>query len=180
MPHRGTKATLRDRPARADLATAVEKSVYQRMSCLDLLRRGLQYKRNVKRGWLFDLLIAEKIIEDSKAAKNDRLWKDYQAQQVFIQGMQAALGDEFDPRASKQGRKENGDFDTNKNGVPQNFLTVKYLLHAYDYSYSSFKRLKASSNFIVEKKNKYTKIKGSLYSKIKNLPQGFTHLIGCI
>ncbi len=30
----------------------------------------------------------------------------------------------------------------------QNYLTVKYLLHAYDLSYTSFKRMKASSNFV--------------------------------
>jgi hypothetical protein len=66
--------------------------------------------------------------------------------------MQAALGDEFDPRVSKQGRADNGDFAANKNGVQHNFLTVKYLLHAYDVSYTSFKGMKASSCFIVEKK----------------------------
>jgi hypothetical protein len=122
MPHRGTKATLRDRHVRVEFVTAVEKSVYERMSSIDLLKWGLQFKRNVKRGWLMDLLLREKILDDSKEAKNDRLWKDYLAQQVFIEGMQAALGDDFDPRASKQGRKENGDFDTNKNGVPQNLV----------------------------------------------------------
>ena len=111
MPHRGTKATLRDRQPRAEFVTAVEKSVYDRMSSIDLLKWGLQYNRNVKRGWLMDILIGEKIIADTKAAKNERLWKDYMAQQVFIEGMQAALGDDFDPRASKQGRKDNGDFD---------------------------------------------------------------------
>ncbi len=100
-----------------------------------------------------DLLVGEKIVEDTKAAKHKRLWADYQAQQFFIQGMQAALGVEFDPRASKQGRKDNGDFAANKNGVPQIFLTVKYLLHAYDFSYSGFKRMKASANFVVEKKS---------------------------
>jgi hypothetical protein len=57
------------------------------MSSIDLLKWGLHFKRNVKRGWLMDLLLAEKILDDSKEAKNDRLWKDYLAQQVFIEGM---------------------------------------------------------------------------------------------
>jgi hypothetical protein len=47
MPHRGTKATLRDRPPRAEFVAAVEKSVYERMSSLDLLKWGLLYNRNV-------------------------------------------------------------------------------------------------------------------------------------
>ncbi len=179
MPHRGEQATLRDRPSKAGpLANSVPKSVYARMSAIDLLKRGLLYKRNVKKGWLIDLLIGEKILEDNKAAKNKRVWDDYQVQQLFIQGMQAALGDEFDPRASKQGRSENGDFAANKNGVPQNFLTMKYLLHAYDFSYTSFKRMKASSCFIVEKKS--TKINKSPSSRIKNLQLDFTPLTGCI
>ena len=172
MPHRGTKATLRDRPPRAEFVAAVEKPVYERMSSIDLLKWGLQYNRNVKRGWLMDILIGEKIIADTKAAKNERLWKDYMAQQVFIEGMQAALGDDFDPRASKQGRKDNGDFDTNKNGVPQNFLTVKYLLHAYDYSYSSFKRFKASHNY-VEPEKKVHKNKGKSVFEDKEFAAGF-------
>ena len=86
--------------------------------------------------------------------------------------MQAALGDDFDPRALKQGRKENGDFDTNKNGVPQNFLTVKYLLHAYDYSYSSFKRFKASHNY-VEAVKKPHKNKGKSIFEDKEFASGF-------
>jgi hypothetical protein len=157
---------------RADFVKAVEKSVYERMSSIDLLKWGLLYNRNVKRGWLMDLLLAEKIIDASKDAKNDRLWKDYLAQQIFIDGMQAALGDEFDPRASKQGRKANGDFDTNKNGVPQNYLTVKYLLHAYDYSYSSFKRFKASHNY-VEAEKKPHKNKGKSIFEDKEFASGF-------
>ncbi len=141
------------------------------MGAIELLKWGLQYNRNVKEGWLKDLLIGEKIIEDTKEAKNQRLWADYQAQQVFIQGMQAALGDDFDPRASKQGREEIGDFAPNKNGVPQNFLTVKYLIHAYAFSYTSFKRMKASSNYVVEKK--VHKNKGKSVFEDKEFAAGF-------
>jgi hypothetical protein len=97
-------------------------------------------------------LLREKMIEDTKPAKNTKFWDDYQSEQLFIQGMQAALGDEFDPRISKQGRDENGNFAQNKNGVPQNFLRVTYLLHAYDINYTTYKRMKASSCFTVEKK----------------------------
>jgi hypothetical protein len=156
---------------------SVPKSLYARMSSIDLLKWGLQYKRNVEKGWLIDLFVGEKILEDTKPAKNTRFWQDYQAQQLFVQGMQAALGDEFDARVSKQGRAENGDFAGNKNGVPQNILTVKYLLHAYDISYTSYKRMKVSSCFIVEKK--CTKTKGSPSLRTKNSRQDFTPLTAC-
>jgi hypothetical protein len=56
--------------------------------------------------------------------------------------MQACLGEELDPRMSKQSCADNGVFTGNKNGVPQNFITVQYLLHAYDISYTTFKRMK--------------------------------------
>jgi hypothetical protein len=56
-----------------------------------------------------------------------------------MQGMQACLGDDFDPWKSKQGRdQDTGTFVQNKNGVRQNFITVKYNLHAYDISYTNF------------------------------------------
>ena len=122
------------------------------MTPIDILKWGLDYKRNVKKGWLKTLLVGEKLMTNSKAACKERFWSDYKAQCLFIQGMQAALGNEFDPRISKQGRKENGDFAANKNGVPQNVLTIKYLLHAYGISYTSYKRMNASEKFIVQKK----------------------------
>ncbi len=149
MPHRGKQAVLRTRTAEAPATVAaIPKTVFAKMSAIDLLKWGLQYNRNVPKAWLRDLLVKEKIIEDTKAAKVKRIWEDYQAQCLFIQGMQAALGDDFEPRISKQSRTEDGGFGPNKNGVPQNYLTVKYLLHAYDLSYTSFKRMKASSNFV--------------------------------
>jgi hypothetical protein len=150
MPHRGKQAVLRTRNTDAPAATvtAIQKTVFAKMSSIDLLKWGLHNNRNVNKAWLRDLLVKEKIIEDTKQAKLKRLWEDYQAQCVFIQGMQAALGDDFEPRISKQSRTEDGGFGPNKNGVPQNYLTVKYLLHAYDLSYTSFKRMKASSDFV--------------------------------
>jgi hypothetical protein len=149
MPHRGKKAVLRARPTEATATvTAIPKTVFAKMSSIDLLKWGLQYNRNVKKAWLRDLLIKEKIIEDTKQAKLKRLWEDYQAQCLFIQGMQAALGEDFEPRISNQSRTEDGGFGPNKNDVPQNYLNVTYLLHAYDLSYTSFKRMKASSNFV--------------------------------
>ncbi len=49
-------------------------------------------------------------------------------------------------RISKQKREPDGNFGPNKIGVPQNILTVKYILHAYDISYTTFKRMKKADN----------------------------------
>jgi hypothetical protein len=62
--------------------------------------------------------------------------------------MQACLGDDYEPRVRNQERRENGDFEGNKNGVPQNFVTVKYILHAYDISYTTFKRMKKNQALV--------------------------------
>ena len=109
-----------------------------------MLKWGLQYKRNVNKGWLRDILVEEQILDGSKAATQARFWSDHKAQDLFMLGMQACMGVDFDPRISKQKRGEDGQFGPNKNGVPQNFLTVKYILHAYDISYTTYKRMKKS------------------------------------
>jgi hypothetical protein len=112
------------------------------MSAIDCLKWGLLYNRNVPKGWLRDLLIKEKVLDGDKAGIQKRFWSDYKSQELFMQGMQACMGDDFEPRVSKQKREADGNFGTNKNGVPQNILTVKYILHAYDISYTTFKRMK--------------------------------------
>ena len=70
MPHRGQKALLRTSQKNTETAAPlkVAKSKYANMTAMDLLKWGLQYNRNVKKGWLKDLLISEGIIEDTKAA----------------------------------------------------------------------------------------------------------------
>ena len=149
MPHRGKQAVLRTKTTDAPaIVAAIPKTAFAKMSAIDLLKWGLQYNRNVAKAWLRDLLVKEKLIEDTNQGKVTRFWADYQAQCLFIKGMQAALGDDYEPRLPKQSRTEDGGFGPSKNGVPQNYLTVKYLLHAYDLSYTSFKRMKASDNFV--------------------------------
>jgi hypothetical protein len=146
MPIRGTTATLSNRPGQTpDLQKEVPKSKFATMSSIDVLKWGLQFKRNVSKGWLRDVLVREQILNGSKAATQARFWSDYKAQDLFMQGMQACMGDDFDPRISKQTREADGHFGQNKNGVPQNFLTVKYILHAYDISYTTYKRMKKTT-----------------------------------
>ena len=124
---------------------------------MSLLKWGLQFKRNVKKGWLRDLLVKEQILDGSKAATQARFWSDHKAQDqdVFMQGMQACMGDDFDPRVSKQKREADGHFGINKNGLPQNFLTVKYILHAYDISYTTYKRMKKAAPRVSTSKSQH-------------------------
>jgi hypothetical protein len=148
MPMRGIKATLRERaPKVAEKKSAtVSRSPFATMSAIDCLKWGLLYNRNVIKGWLRAHLIKEKVVDDNKEDIQKRFWSDYKAQELFMQGMQACMGDDFDPRISKQKREADGNFGHNKNGVPQNILTVKYLFHAYDISYTTFKRMKKADN----------------------------------
>ncbi len=154
MPHRGPLPILRTRTKDATLTEpfAVAKSKYANMTAMDLLKWGLSYNRNIKKGWLKNLLESESILDGTKAAVQKRFWEDYKAQGLFMQGMQACFGDEFDPRESKPTRDAKGGWQTNKNSVPQNVLTVKYILHGYDISYSTFKRMKKSDAFVPKTK----------------------------
>ncbi len=111
-------------------------------------------------------LTSEGILNGSKVAVQKRFWDDYKAQGLFMQGMQACFGDEFDHRLSKPSRDENGEWQPNKNGVPQNVITVKYILHAYDVSYTTFKRMKKSDVFVDEPKVHKSKGKSVIEDKV--------------
>ena len=57
MPHRGKKAILRTRAKHSIIkADPVPKSKFALMTPIDILKWGLDYKRNVKKGWLKNLL----------------------------------------------------------------------------------------------------------------------------
>jgi hypothetical protein len=153
MPMRGKTATLRTRTGQqSDMLPEATVSKFAAMSSIDVLKWGLQFKRNVNKGWLRDVLVREQILDGSKAA---RFWNDHKAQDLFMQGMQACMGDDFDPRISKQKREADGLFGPNKNGVPQNFLTVKYILRAYDISYTTYKRMKKSAPDVPKPKTQH-------------------------
>jgi hypothetical protein len=76
---------------------------------------------------------------------------------------------------SQNGTNENGEFLQNKNAVPQNVITVKYILHAYDVSYTTFKRMENSSAFISEPKVHKSKGK-SVIMKDKAFAESFYFL----
>jgi hypothetical protein len=72
---------------------------------------------------------------------HQKIFADFQAQQIHIRAMQEILGPEFNPLHIMPGRNEEGQFSFTKNvDVPKNHLSIVYLLHAYDVSASTFKR----------------------------------------
>jgi hypothetical protein len=168
MPHRGPMPLVRTRTKETTFAEPlkVAKSKYANMSAMDMLKWGLSYNRNVNKGWLKDLLEKEGILDGTKAALQTRFWEDYKAQGLFMQGMQACFGEDFDPRESKPTRDANGLWQNNKNCVPQNVITVKYILHAYDISYSTFKRMKKSDAFVPNAKAHKSKGKSVIDDKV--------------
>ncbi len=91
---------------------------------------------------------------------------------MFIQGMQACLGDDYEPRVRKQVHRANGEYESNKDGVPQNFITVKYLLHAYSISYTTFKRMKHNQALVPVPKPAH-KNKGKSVFEDKAFAEGF-------
>ncbi len=122
---RTVKATLRARTPKVTLRertdAVVVKTKFAAMTAIDALKWGLLHNRNVTKGWLQAALIKDKVLDGTKAATHARFWSDYKAQELFMQGMQACMGDDYDPRGSKQKREPNGDFGKNKNGVPRTF-----------------------------------------------------------
>ncbi len=71
------------------------------------------------------------------------MFADFQAQQIHIRAMKEILGPEFNPLHILPGRNEEGKSVFTKNvDVPENHLSIAYLLHAYDVNASTFKRLR--------------------------------------
>ncbi len=149
---RGKTATLRTRHSQVtNVQVEVAKSKFAAMSAIDILKWGSQYKRNESKGWLKDALVKEKVMDGSKAATQGRFWSDLKAEDVFMQGMKACMGDTYDPRISTMTRGPGGHFEK-QNGVPQNYLTVRYLMHAYDISKTTYKRMKKGATDLPKEK----------------------------
>jgi hypothetical protein len=72
-----------------------------------------------------------------------KIWSDYNAQLIHIRAQQDILGEDFNPLHVLPGRNIEEKFAFTKNvDVPRNHLSLQYLLHAYDVSTSTFKRLR--------------------------------------
>ena len=101
-----------------------------------------------KKGWLFDLLHREGIIDGSKRSRKESCWSYYKSQQLYIEAVQEAKDDcNFDPRRSEHVTGKDGRFMQISKGTtkPKNALTVTYMCFAFAVPYATFKRWKADA-----------------------------------
>ena len=148
MPHRGPRASLR-----ASKHVAVEQaenndtvvSKFRTMSAIQILKYGLKENLWKRKGWLFDLLHREGIVDGSRQSRKETTWAYYKSQMLYIEAMQEAKDDTtFDPRRQDHKTGKDGKFIKVKKGTvkPKNALTVTYLCFAFDVPYATFKRWK--------------------------------------
>jgi hypothetical protein len=136
-PHVGPIAELRPRHAKEPLdhndSVGAKKPTNHLNSHSDpiaTLKAGVRTVRHHTRGWLKD-------------ATQAKVWADYNAQLIHVRAQQDILGVEYNPLRTIPGRDEDGKFTFCKNvDVPKNYLSLEYLLYAYDVSQSTFKRLR--------------------------------------
>ena len=180
MPHRGPRASLRQTKVVSQLKAAPSPkntgNNFRTMSHVQILKYGLTNNLWKKKGWLFQLLHNEGIVEDTRQSRKEHCWSYYKSQMLYIEAMQDAKQDaDFDPRRSdhKTGGKD-GKFVKAKHGTvkPKNPLTVTYLCFAFDIPYASFKRWKndafVSKTYVPEHKGKSVLTDKEWASKIYN------------
>jgi hypothetical protein len=149
MPHRGSRASLR--PAKATTTRPVAnathniQSKFRSMSAIQILKYGLNEHLWKKKGWLFDLLQREGIVDGTKQSRKEHCWTYYKSQMLYIEAMQEAKDDpKFDPRRQDHKTGKDGKFVKVKKGTvkPKSPLTIQYLCFAFDVPWSTFKRWK--------------------------------------
>ncbi len=107
------------------------------------LKAGLHTVRHHTPGWLKDDLIAGGKLDDSKSAIHAKIWADYNAQLIHIRAQQDIMGPDFNPLRIVPVRNDEGQFAFTKTvDIPKSYLSLTYLLHAYDMNASTFKRLR--------------------------------------
>jgi hypothetical protein len=122
------------------------------------LKAGLRTVRHHKPGWLKEDLIAEGKLEDTKDAIHEKIWADYNAQLIHVRAQQDIMGPDFNPLRVVPTRDEDGQFAFTKVvDVPKNYLSLTYLLHAYDVNASTFKRLRLRGGEALPKQVPYNK-----------------------
>ena len=123
------------------------------MSAIQILKFGLTSNLWKKKGWLFDLLHREGLLDATKQSRKDACWSYYKSQLLYIEALQEAKDDvDFDPRRSNHLTGKDGKFTKSKHASlkPKNPLTVTYLCFAFDIPYATFKRWKADA-FVTKK-----------------------------
>ncbi len=93
-------------------------------------------------------------MDGSKDSRKQRVYNDFKNQEAFREGMQSVCGEEpvFNLRLFDD-RGKDGKFkpqSKNKVFVPQNILTIQFLIWAYDVSYPTFKRWR-QEGFVTKK-----------------------------
>jgi hypothetical protein len=155
---RHPKPSSGDAPIREDLVGS-----YCAIDPIAILKAGVRTVRHHKLGWLQEDLLANGTLDGTKDALYKCLFADFQAQQIHIRAQKDILGDHYNSLQVMPGRDEEGRFAFTKNvDVPKNCLTQVYLLHAYDVSESTFRRLKRRNGAALEKQVLHNKDKSVL------------------
>ncbi len=108
MPHRGPRASLRASKTVGveHTKTTSEENVgskFRSMSAIQILKYGLKENLWKKKGWLFDLLHREGIIDGSRRSRKETSWAYYKSQILYIEAMQEAKDDaKYDPRRLRE------------------------------------------------------------------------------
>ena len=150
MPHRGPRASLRTaKTATVEVADKQSKGTvnnqFRTMSAIQILKYGLNENLWKKKGWLFDLLHREGIVDGSRQSRKETCWAYYKSQMLYIEAMQEARDDaKYDPRRKDHKTGKDGKFIKVKKGTvkPKNALTVTFLCFAFEVPYATFKRWK--------------------------------------
>jgi hypothetical protein len=81
------------------------------MSAIQILKYGLNEHLWKKKGWLFDLLQREGIVDGTKQSRKEHCWAYYKSQMLYIEAMQEAKDDpKFDPRRQDHKTGKDGKF----------------------------------------------------------------------
>jgi hypothetical protein len=140
-----------------------ESHLYSRADPIVTLKAGLRTVRHHTLGWLKQDLLASGELVDSKEAINARVWADYNAQLIHVRAQQDIVGSTYNPLMVISGRDKDGKFAFCKNvDVPKNYLSLEYLLYAYDVPQSTFKRLRARGGETLQKQVPHNKGKSVL------------------
>ena len=163
--HEGPLPELRTRNGKEASSDANETGtkkkdmhLYTRSDPIETLKAGLRTVRHHTLGWLKLDLIASGELKDDKESIHSRVWADYNAQLIHVRAQQDILGSDYNPLMVISGRDADGKFSFCKNvDVPKNYLSLEYLLYAYDVTQSTFKRLRARGGEALKKQVPHNK-----------------------
>ncbi len=147
------KRQPKESAASSSAATAVKADAkYNIHDSIQVLKAGLRTVRHHTCGWLKEDLMREGKLDGSKESLYAKVFADYNAQKIYIRAQQDIVGEDFNPLKVMPGRDNEGKFSFMKNvDVPKNYLSMAYLLYAYDLSPSTFKRLRLREGAPLEK-----------------------------